>query len=131
MKGKIIIAAALGIMTFTACKKETEADNALVPLKGCINKTYQSGTVTLCLDSIIDDSRCPANANCVWAGMAVARFTFTSGGQSHSFNLSTTTLTPYHSDTTVYGYNIAFLNLSPYPGDGNTANPQALVRITR
>lgn len=73
--------------------------------------------VKLSFDAIVSDSRCPANAMCIWQGAATASFTFTKNGNSNRFNLSTITMSPHYTkDTVIAGYKIEFINLSPYPG---------------
>ena len=73
--------------------------------------------VKLNFDAVVSDSRCPANAMCIWQGAATATFSFTKNGDSHRFNLSTITMKPnYTKDTVIAGYKIEFINLLPYPG---------------
>lgn len=68
----------------------------------------------LCFDSVLTDSRCPVGVVCVWAGEAIVRFKFLEGNQEESyFDL--------HSgvkDTLVNGYQIASIELLPYPEHG-------------
>ena len=65
----------------------------------------------------MSDSRCPANAVCIWQGAGTATFSFTKNGDTHIFNLSTITMKPnYTKDTVIAGYKIEFIDLSPYPG---------------
>ena len=73
--------------------------------------------VKLSFDAVVSDSRCPANAMCIWQGAATATFTFTKNGHDNRFNLSTITMRPdYSKDTIIAGYKIEFINLLPYPG---------------
>ena len=73
--------------------------------------------VKLSFDVVISDSRCPANAMCIWQGAATATFTFTKNGNANRFNLSTITMPPHYTkDTVIAGYKIEFINLLPYPG---------------
>ena len=73
--------------------------------------------VKLSFDALVSDSRCPANAMCIWQGAATATFTFTKNSHDNRFNLSTVTLPPnYTKDTIIAGYKIEFVNLLPYPG---------------
>jgi hypothetical protein len=73
--------------------------------------------VKLSFDAVVSDSRCPANAMCIWQGAATATFSFTKNNDAHRFNLSTITMKPnYTKDTVIAGYKIEFVNLLPYPG---------------
>lgn len=73
--------------------------------------------VKITFDAVVSDSRCPANAICVWQGAATATFSFSKNNSNHRFNLSTITMAPnYSKDTIIAGYKIEFINLLPYPG---------------
>ena len=92
--------------------------------------------VKLSFDAVVSDSRCPANAMCIWQGAATAAFSFTKNGDSHRFNLSTITMKPqYTKDTVIAGYKIEFINLLPYPGTFTPPAPdsqiKAELKITR
>jgi hypothetical protein len=86
-------------------------------LKKCAVGKIAGDRLSFCFDSLVSDSRCPANAVCIWQGAATASFSFTKNGDTHRFSLSTITLKPnYTKDTVIAGYKIEFINLSPYPG---------------
>ena len=92
--------------------------------------------VKLSFDALVSDSRCPANAMCIWQGAATATFTFTKNSHDNRFNLSTVTLPPnYTKDTIIAGYKIEFVNLLPYPGTGADPIPdsqrKAELKITK
>ena len=83
----------------------------------CETGNIDGDDLKLCFDAVVSDSRCPANAVCIWQGAATATFSFTKNGDAHRFNLSTLTMKPnYTKDTVIGGYKIEFINLSPYPG---------------
>lgn len=78
------------------------------------------------LDSIIEDSRCPTSAICIWEGRAIAKFLLTENAQQHNFNLE------LQKDTTINNYKIAFLELTPNPTFDSTglhANYTATLKI--
>src|SRR6187549_540613 len=86
-------------------------------LSDCANGIIAGDDMKLCFDKVVSDSRCPANAVCIWQGAATATFSFTKNKNIHHFNLSTITMKPnYTKDTVIAGYKIEFINLSPYPG---------------
>ena len=86
-------------------------------LSDCEKGNITGDDLKLCFTAVISDSRCPANAVCIWEGAATASFSFTKNGDTHRFNLSTITMKPsYSKDTVIAGYKIEFINLSPYPG---------------
>lgn len=115
---------------------QTVSDTSLViKFKNCGNKFFGSQTVTLCLDSILQDSRCPANAVCVWQGTAIAKFSFINNNTTYPITLSTLKFSNYSPDTVLSGYKIKFINLSPYPGTYTPPAPadqiKAEVQITK
>ena len=86
-------------------------------LSGCENGIVAGDDLKLCFDAVVSDSRCPANAVCIWQGAATATFSFTKNSKTHHFNLSTIKMQPsYTKDTVIAGYKIEFINLAPYPG---------------
>jgi len=102
----------------------------------CETGNIDGNDLKLCFDAVVSDSRCPANAVCIWEGAATATFSFTKNAHTHRFNLSTITMLPnYTKDTVIAGYKIEFINLSPYPG--TVADPipdsqrKAEVKITK
>jgi len=105
-------------------------------LSDCKVGRIAGNDLKLCFDAVVSDSRCPANAICIWQGAATATFSFTKNGDTHRFDLSTITMKPnYTKDTIIAGYKIEFTNLSPYPG--TVADPipdsqrKAEVKITK
>ena len=105
-------------------------------LSDCENGNIAGDDLKLCFDAVVSDSRCPANAVCIWQGAATASFSFTKNGKTHRFNLSTIKLQPnYTKDTVIAEYKIEFINLFPYPG--TVADPipdsqrKAEVKITK
>jgi len=116
-----IVIVLIACLAFTnGCKKpisESKEDSLTITLHGCANNIFSDSQVRLCFDSVISDSRCPANANCVWQGMAVCKFSFVKNSKTYPLILSTLALPGlYNKDTIVAGYKIEFINLLPYPG---------------
>ena len=123
------------LLFFISCSKEPVTNSSLVNYKNCTSQTIKSEAVTVCLDDVVSDSRCPANAICVWAGTAIAKFSFTANGNVYPLTLATFAFGGIPSDTIVAGYKIKFLNLTPYPGTYNPPLPsskiKAEIEITR
>lgn len=112
------------------------SDSSLtIKLKNCVNKNFGSETVTICLDSVLQDSRCPLNAVCIWQGIAIAKFSFIKNSSAYPVTLATFQFGNYSTDTILSGYKIKFINLSPYPGTFTPPAPanqiNAEVQITR
>ncbi len=86
-------------------------------LSDCESGNIAGDDLKLCFEAVVNDSRCPANAVCIWQGAATATFSFTKNSKTHRINLSTINMQPnYTKDTVIAGYKIEFINLSPYPG---------------
>ena len=89
----------------------------------------QGDRVKLGFVAVVSDSRCPANAMCIWQGAATATFSFTKNGDSHRFNLSTIKMEPnYTKDTVIAGYKIEFIHLLPYPGTFTPPAPDSEIK---
>ena len=73
---------------------------------------YDPGTLTsICLDTVLTDSRCPVDVVCIWAGEATVRFSFTTDDfYAASFDLRIGT-----KDTLIDGYHFSLIDLLPYP----------------
>jgi hypothetical protein len=120
-KISLVIVVSIVTITFSCSQnnviqKNVSDSTLLLNLKKCNHMTFGSETVTLCLDSIIADSRCPKNVVCIWAGTAIAKFSFSNSNTKYPVTLSTTKFGSYSSDTVLSGYKIKFIDLSPYPG---------------
>jgi len=120
-----------------ACKKSanhTETTRSIrlhecTPLAG-------EGDLRLCFESVISDSRCPANAVCAWSGTAIAQFSIEKNdARIHELTLASPLPVSQSRDTIVAGYKIEFINLYPYPGTVPMPVPdseiKAEVKITK
>jgi len=123
-------------LTFTSCatgSMNTPAgpvDLQVVLAPG--QQTAVPGAGAIRFDGVTNDSRCPGDALCVWAGDATVRvLVIMSGGVASSFELHTFDLKPVqHLDLT-----IALESLSPYPFASKGPIPpgdyRAALKITR
>ena len=114
-------------VSITACSKEDDNQYkapSIISLQAHIPLGHL-GNTSLSFDEIISDSRCPANALCAWAGIAIAKFTLKEGNHSYPFMLSVMPGSP-KQDTLILGYYIELSDLKPYPGLG-TETPEKTV----
>jgi len=65
--------------------------------------------------SVKDDSRCPKDVTCVWAGNATVRLWVTNGRSSKSLTLNTAKSQSLSNEVVYQGYKITLVDLSPYP----------------
>ena len=133
-----MLPAVMILMAHSCTKKDVELREGTVEigLKRCGDGEIGGSNLRLCFDSLMSDSRCPANAMCVWQGTAIAKFSFTKDNETKTFVLSTLEMPPsYTKDTVLMGYKIEFVNLSPYPGTVPTPVPadkiKAELKITK
>ena len=71
--------------------------------------------------SVLEDSRCPANVACIWAGRATVVISLTSlaDGATERAELTLGDTSEGRSDVTVLGgFKVQLLQLDPYPGTG-------------
>lgn len=95
-------------------------------------KYFPDHNSSIKLDSVLNDSRCPNGAQCVWAGNAEVRFIYSDGTQNSAFILNT--LPNFRTDTLVNGYRIKLVRLNPYPQLGTAIKQSeynAEVKITK
>ena len=128
-----IVPAVMILMAHSCSKKDVELREGTVEiaLKKCANGEIGSDNLRLCFDSLISDSRCPANAMCIWQGTATARFSITKNNETKTFVLNTLKAPPtFIKDTILMGYKIEFVNLSPYPGTVPPPVPADKIKAT-
>jgi len=121
------------IVLFSGCKKTAtkSGDIVSVEMEQCVQKLYGADNLSLCLDELVEDSRCPTNANCVWQGVARLRFSMQLQNQSYRFVLSTSNVQPFRTDTIIQQYRISLFQVKPYPGEASGGKTVADVQITK
>ncbi|MGZ8378305.1 MAG: hypothetical protein ACXW0Z_13855 [Gemmatirosa sp.] len=80
---------------------------------------------------LLDDSRCPANAMCVWQGNAAVRLRLAVQGERATPVLHTA---QEPRTATIGSYSVELVNVEPYPGtvpDNVRIAPSVIVRVTR
>jgi len=77
-------------------------------LDGPENKMY------ICLESVLNDSRCPRGAYCFWEGNARVRFRLGKDNDKPVF-FDLNTHGGFTSDTIISGYKFSLVGLVPYP----------------
>lgn len=113
----LIATIALGNSCSKSADKRLQEGSLELKLHESAEGRIEGDKVKLSFDAVVSDSRCPANAMCIWQGAATATFSFTKNNDAHRFDLSTITMKPnYTKDTVIAGYKIEFVNLLPYPG---------------
>lgn len=105
---------ALVLAAMVSCEKEPgPINNNLIPVNKCQVFDYTGESITCCLDSVIADSRCPIDGICIWQGSGIARFKVSTSNTLNTITLATFKYSIYNKDTTVAGFKIELVNLSP------------------
>ena len=110
MKGLIIgllFVLAIGVLPAQAAgKPET--------LRVQVNKEkrFAKSRIFVRFVELVEDSRCPTDTNCVWAGNAKIKIRVRANGRSHDLTLDTNG--PKQS-ATAEGYSIKLVSLTPTP----------------
>jgi len=98
---------------------------------GKIYTNYEN-RLSIQLDSVTEDSRCPYNVECVWAGNAIVKFEFITNNKMNQFSLNTSA--GFITDTIISGFKIQLIELKPYPVYPNPILQKdyvAKIKITR
>ena len=78
--------------------------------------TLQGGKLRIKFAAVEEDSRCPSDVTCVWAGNASVRLEVSAGGKDNqNLTLSTGHGATFVSEKQYHGYNVRLVVLNPYP----------------
>lgn len=107
-------------------QSETRGDTLSVRLGQSV--FADAGRLEIKFDTRVNDSRCPANAVCVWQGDAHVRITTrVAGGAAVTSDLHSA-LAPLK--VSVDRYAISMVGMTPYPGSGKDGDtPVLIVRV--
>ncbi len=86
-------------------------DTLLIDYKESFHNTENNITVTL--DSLLSDGRCPVDVMCFWAGNAEVKIGLKIN--ETSYHLFLNTFRGYRRDSLISGYRTELLDLYPYP----------------
>lgn len=104
-----------------------DAEFTLAPGEG---RRIEGESATVTFVGVSGDSRCPADAICVWGGSATVTIAVASGVASQGYELLTGDMRPVVHN----GLTIALVQLSPYPFSSRTIAPgeyRATLKVTR
>ena len=104
-----------------ACNEQHESQTQQQQLSDTITIGYKSQytnsakDVSLRFDSVLEDSRCPEDATCVWAGNAKVRLIVDAENKKDTFTLNTIVNMSFaNSFVTKNGYKIVLIDLLPH-----------------
>lgn len=107
------------VSDYLKCEDADVIDTIELKYGNCVT-TY--GQTSICFDSLLNDSRCPDDANCVWEGNAEIKLKLLITGLGYQYIKLNTNILP--TDTTINHLNIALIGLSPYPSLNMTIRPE-------
>lgn len=103
----LILMLVFGSVQFAAAQKDQS-----LTVKINQQKTIPGSKVTIKFVSLMEDSRCPRDVRCMWAGNARIQIQVTKGRESKTFELNSF-LKP--GEITFAGYDIKFAGINPKP----------------
>ena len=131
MSSRFLVISGILLFSFSSCRKSSDIGDGYIQERQCEERTVNGSKVTICFNKLLEDSRCPLKAMCIWQGVAKGNFSIHSGNQETEFSLSTATMQPaYNRDTILFGYKIHLVDIKPYPGEGSFT-PRAKVGISK
>ena len=113
---KILITFAIVFVFFSAAATETRADESVTIRLGK-RVIIDHGLLKMRFISVVEDSRCPMNARCVWAGMARIKLEIVKG-RSKARTIVLSSDEPA-KEAGFYGYSFQLSDLKPHKGDPN------------
>ncbi|GAB4034907.1 hypothetical protein [Spirosoma gilvum] len=128
----------VGTLVFAACQHSNTDPTDQVSL-GLHQSARLGSDLTVRVDSI-QDSRCPANATCIWAGQAKVKMLLTKDQDSTAVRLSlgadpgSKNNRPDSTNVTLSSqtYKVILREVNPYPGTSSSNQPQtAVVQVTK
>lgn len=110
----------LGFLLFTSCDEKFNCEDFKLgsPFVLRPGQVYQdcTGQLSMTMLRVETDSRCPANANCVWEGNAEVVFIFRNGDEETEFTMDTNaSMRSSENEKEVFGYYFILKGLTPYP----------------
>ncbi len=140
MKTKTALMMIVLLLTLAACSlipptPETPPAEPNVPLGETFVLTpgeatqVADGLFLVGFDAVLEDSRCPANANCVWAGEVKVQVSV--DGQLLTLTLGASTDTGENTADLGNGYLLTLLDVQPYPSlEADSGAPEISLVVT-
>lgn len=124
MKTSLLYFTVLTILLFISCDRQEISNTFTLGIEKSfkINGEYRSDDNSVKFEiTAINDSRCPSDVECIWAGKADVSIDVTSP-VSGSLVLSTLNNNIYKSTDTLGNYSFQLIDVSPYPVSTETIN---------
>jgi hypothetical protein len=122
MKLIILILTAVTLL-FGNVQTEAKTDETVKVTIGKSTKADR-GRIKIQFLSVLEDSRCPRDATCIWSGNARIRIAVSKGSESRIVELNTDLDPRVHR---IFGYRVQLSDLNPRNGDPASQNAAAAV----
>ena len=128
----------LGSLFFSACKSSETTPSDSISLG--LHQSGRLGSDVVVRADSIQDSRCPLNVTCVWAGQAKVKLLVSKATDSTTVRLSIGANidgTNKRPDSTTVSlknetYKVVLRSVNPYPKESTSSQPQtAVVQVTK
>jgi hypothetical protein len=110
MKG--LIAGLMLMLAFVAIPVNAAGRTETMRVQINKEKRFPKSKVSIRFVELVEDSRCPTDTNCVWAGNAKIKVRVSRNGRSQDLTLDTN---GPHQGATAEGYSIKLVGLTPAP----------------
>ncbi|MGH9933325.1 MAG: hypothetical protein ACREA9_29425 [Pyrinomonadaceae bacterium] len=84
-------------------------------LKAGQEVTLKGARLRIKFAAVENDSRCPSDVTCVWAGNAAVQLQLSAGRGSKTVTLNTSKSPSFVGESEYRGYKVKLVDLSPYP----------------
>jgi hypothetical protein len=123
-----IAAVILMLLASTTIVFAGKASSEELKVKIGTSKTAKTGKISIKFVEVIEDSRCPEDANCIWAGNAKIKVTVSRNGRDRqTFELNTSLPNDNSGDHFISynGLKITLIGLTPFPSASKAIDTKA------
>jgi hypothetical protein len=116
MKALLLTLAVLLNFTFASAQSDEQ-----ITIKTGQQRVTKTGRITIKFLELVEDSRCPADVNCVWAGIAKIKIQLNKNGKTAVVELNTQN----EKSTVFQGHTVTLKDLQPRQSTTSKYSPSA------
>jgi len=107
-----------------ACSKNSDSESMptldqIFQLKISETAVIADHDISVEAERVVEDNRCPANADCIVAGWVTVLFNVTVDATEHTFQVTLDPSKPQDAEAEAGGYIFRLVTVNPYPQNGN------------
>lgn len=118
---------ALLVVTLFAAPQDARSVDKPFDLKAGATASIENGNLTIALDRVTADSRCPTNVTCFWEGDATVVLTLQQKDSKEPSTAEIHTSGRFATEIVAGNYRIKLQALKPYPNSDVKIDPKAYV----